>query len=48
MTEEALDQLSFPGGPLPPSLRRWLEYDVTMLARSGWLPSSAAYGGRRP
>jgi hypothetical protein len=29
---------TFPSGrPLPPSLRRWLEFDTDLLARCGWL-----------
>ncbi|MFD9267224.1 hypothetical protein ACFWB1_01770 [Streptomyces goshikiensis] len=34
---EVLDGVVFPSGrPLPPSLRRWLAYDSSLLRRSGW------------
>ncbi|MFG2196002.1 hypothetical protein [Streptomyces sp. NPDC048639] len=30
------------GRPLPPSLRRWLEFDASWLAEIGWYPDPAA------
>lgn len=42
---DVLATLRFPGGrPLPPSLRRWLEFDASMLTRFGWF---APGGGHR-
>ena len=38
---EVLAAIVLPSGrTLSPSLRRWLEFDTTMLARAGWLASS--------
>src|SRR5512146_621956 len=37
LTPEALEALTFPSGlPLPPSLKRWLAFDVSWLASFGW------------
>lgn len=42
---DVLATLSFPSGrPLPPSLRRWLAYDTSLLTRFGWFASD---GGHR-
>lgn len=38
MPADVLAELTFPSGrPLPPSLRRWLAFDTSLLARFGWL-----------
>jgi len=43
MPAEALAAVTLPSGrALPPSVRRWLEFDTALLARSGWLASSRA------
>jgi len=43
MAAAALAAVTLPSGrALPPSVRRWLEFDTAMLARSGWLASSRA------
>jgi hypothetical protein len=43
MSAGALAALTLPSGrALPPSVRRWLEFDTAVLARSGWLASSRA------
>jgi hypothetical protein len=48
MAPEVLTALTLPSGrALPPSLRRWLEFDTAMPAhRAGWRPV-AATGSRR-
>ncbi|MER8185979.1 hypothetical protein [Kitasatospora sp. NPDC094015] len=39
-----LATLSFPSGrPLPPSLRRWLGYDTSLLRRFGWFGATTWY-----
>jgi hypothetical protein len=44
MAPEVLTALTLPSGrALSPSLRRWLEFDTAMLARSGWLASSRSH-----
>lgn len=41
---EVLAGLTFPSGrPLPPSLRRWLAFDASMLTRFGWFAADGAY-----
>ena len=43
MPASALAALTLASGrAMPPSVRRWLEFDTAMLARSGWLASSRA------
>lgn len=43
MPTRVLDAVALPSGrPMPPSVRRWLEFDTAMLAKSGWLASSRA------
>ena len=43
MPAQVLAALTMPSGQaLPPSVRRWLEFDTAVLARSGWLASSRA------
>jgi hypothetical protein len=34
------------GRAVPPSVRRWLEFDTSLLARSGWLTSSGQFTPR--
>ncbi|WP_326558545.1 hypothetical protein [Micromonospora sp. NBC_01796] len=41
---DVLATLRFPSGrPLPPSLRRWLAYDTSLLTRFGWFPPDGSH-----
>jgi hypothetical protein len=45
LAPDVLAATAFPSGrALPPSVRRWLEFDTGMLAGAGWLASSRASG----
>ncbi|MET9088110.1 hypothetical protein ABZX77_40570 [Streptomyces sp. NPDC004237] len=47
MPEDALAEAAFPSGrPLPPSLRAWLAYDTSLLARHEWFASDGGFAPR--
>lgn len=51
MDEALLADAAFPSGrPLPPSLRAWLAYDISLrvLSAAGWLGLPARPGRDRP
>ncbi|QDY77932.1 hypothetical protein [Streptomyces qinzhouensis] len=47
MPEARLAEARFPSGrPLPPSLRAWLAFDTSLLARHGWFTPDGAFAPR--
>ncbi|WP_435592603.1 hypothetical protein [Nocardia sp. bgisy118] len=47
MAADVLADMVFPSGrPLPPSLRAWLAFDVSLLERYGWFGQDGAFAPR--